>query len=269
MFGLDNADGGAQTIVIPLLQPWSIHFSDLMYNVQGPEYSERNRGLFPAFAIKENVVWEITFRPRSHFTNGASGASAANGLENVTLMWEELVASSEQLEEIKKNLPLQVCAPDYTHLVSQSNDGTETDYNITSLLSKAPTHTIWFNVNLNSQTDRDCFNKEQKVDLAELDCDGRTLVSDRDQNVAVRDYLDLIRGKPVQAASVQPQFPNICFGNDKSYSVAHAQQQLSNTACNNVVLSLKCSAASTMVITAEHQRHYSIENGTIKSSNVY
>ena len=268
MFGSAAASAGAQTIVIPLLQPWSCHFSDLMYNVHGPD-GTRNRGLFPAYAIKENIVWEITFRPRSHYSDGASGATAANGLENVTLMWEELVASAEQLAEIKKDLPLQVCAPDFTHLESQTNAGSETDYNITSLLSKSPTHTIWFNVLLNSQTDRDVFNKEQKVDLAELDCDGRTLVSDRDQNVAVRDYLEMINGKPIQAAGVQPQLPCICFGNDEGYSIGKSQQQISNTACNNVVLSLTCSAASTLTISAQHQRHYSIENGTIRSSNVY
>ena len=44
---------------------------------------------------------------------------------------------------------------------------------------------------------------------------------------------------------------------------------LSNTSINNAVLKLQCAAASTLTITAEHQRHFAIENGTIKSSNVY
>ena len=59
------------------------------------------------------------------------------------------------------------------------------------------------------------------------------------------------------------------LGNDAGYSVAHSRQQISNTACNNTVLRLKCDAACVFDVAAEHMMHFSAENGTIRSQNVY
>ena len=271
LFGTGSASASAQTLCIPLLQPWSVHFANNMYDNDGPRYSTRERGLFPAFAIKENVVFELVFEPRSAYTDSASAASTA-GPKNVTLLWEEVVAAPDTLEAIKRSIPLAVCAPDFTYLDSNANDGSaETVVNITSLLSKAPTHTLWFDIQENSVTDRDPFNKASSdgMSLQELNCDGRDLISDRDLGAAVKRYLQIVRGRPVGAEDTDPQLPNLSFGNDEGFSVAHAQQQLSNTACNNVTLTFKCKEASVVSIAAQHQRHYEVDQGTLKSSSVY
>ena len=271
LFGTGTADAAAQTLCVPLLQPWSVHFANNMYSRDGVQYSVRERGLFPAWAIKENVVFELVFEPRSSYTNGASGATTA-GPKNVTLLWEEVVAAPETLAAIKNSVPLAVCAPDYTFLDGTANDGSaETVVNITSLLSKAPTHTIWFDVQENSVTDRDPFNKARGdgMSLLELNCDGRDLVTDRELGTEVKRYLQVIRGRPVGAEDIDPQFPNLNFGNDEGFSVAHSRQQLSNTACNNVTLTMTCKVASVVSICAEHQRHYEVDGGTLKSSSVY
>ena len=101
----------------------------------------------------------------------------------------------------------------------------------------------------------------------ELECDGRILISDRDESDAVKRYRDILEGAPTNRGN--PFLPAISFGNDGGYSVAHAQQQLSNTACNSVTLRTEASAACTGNFTAEHQRQYQVANGTITSVNIY
>ena len=103
-----------------------------MYGPEPVRHGRRDRGLFPAYLLKENVVWDIEFQPRSHYTDSAGGASEP-GPSDVQLVWEELVTDPATLEKIKKSLPKAVCAPDYTHLDAQRNEGAETSYNITAL----------------------------------------------------------------------------------------------------------------------------------------
>ena len=101
IFGTGSAAAAAQTLCIPLLQPWSVNFANNMYDFEGPRYGARERGLFPAWAIKDNVVFELVFQPRSEYTDSASAATTA-GPKNVTLCWEEIVASAETLNAIKR-----------------------------------------------------------------------------------------------------------------------------------------------------------------------
>ena len=270
LFGNSSASAAAQTLCIALLQPWSVHFSNAMYDHKGPRYGQRS-GLFPAYAIKENVVFELVFEPRSAYTDGASGATTA-GPKNISLLWEEVVADASTLAALKQSIPLAVCAPDFTFSDGNVNDAaSESVVNITSLLSKSPTHTLWFDVQEDSVTDRDPFNKARGdgMSLLVLNCDGRDLISDRELNTEVKRYLQIVRGRPVGAEDEDPQFPNVSFGNDEGFSVAHARQQLSNVACNNVTLTFKCKEASVVSIVAQHQRHYEVDQGTLKSSSVY
>ena len=267
IFGNATASANAQSICVPLLQPWSVHFSDEMYRSDGVRQGRRTRGLFPAFGLKENCVWEIEFQPRSHYTSDASTDSAA-GPSNIALGWEEVVASSETLNKIKKSLPLQVCCPDFTFLKNQTNAGVEKEYNITSVTSRAPTNNLWLLVKANSDVSRDPFNLVAEIDTEELECDGRIVLTNKDESRAVRRYIDMIEGRP-KSQDTSPQCPVITLGNDAGYSVAHSRQQLSNTACNSVTLRVKCDAASTFDICAEHQMHYEVSGGTIRSQNVY
>ena len=158
---------------------------------------------------------------------------------------------------------------DFTYLKSKANDGTETEYNITSVTSRAPTNNLWLLIKADDDQTRDPFNLVAEIDTEELECDGRIVLSNKDESRAVRKYVDLIEGRPVRAQDTAPQCPVVTLGNDAGYSVAHSRQQLSNTACNNVVLRLKCDAACTFDIAAEHMVHFSCEGGTIRSQNVY
>ena len=66
-----------------------------------------------------------------------------------------------------------------------------------------------------------------------------------------------------------PFIPCVSFDNDGGYSVAHAQQQLSNTACNSVTLRFQGTAACAGTIVAQHQRQFVVDAGTIKNQNIY
>ena len=265
IFGSDVKSNGARTLVIPLLQPWSVHFSSEMYGAE-PVRHGRRQSLFPAYALKENCVWEIEFHPVTYFQSGTPTNQAS--ITNVQLLWEELVASPSVYDKIKKGMSRTVIAPDYTHLDGVTNNGSEEAYQITALLSRAPTTNIWLNLQLDANAgSRDPFNKIDRVVFEELECDGRILISDRDESEEVKRYRDVLEGVPSNRGS--PLIPAISFGNDSGYSVAHASSQLSNTACNSVTLRFQASAACSGVITAEHQRQYMIESGTIKSVNIY
>ena len=159
-------------------------------------------------------------------------------------------------------------APDFTHLEGVTNNGSEESYQLTAVLSRAPTTNIWLDLQLDANAaSRDSFNKIDTVVFEELECDGRILISDRDESSQVKRYRDILEGAPTNRGA--PFLPCISFGNDGGYSVGHASSQLSNTACNSVTLRFQASGACNGVITAEHARLYSIESGTIKSVNVY
>ena len=264
VFGASVAAGDAQTIVIPLLQPFSQHFSAEYYGAEPVRHGRRDRPLFPAYALKENVVFEIEFQPVSHFQSGSSNNGA--GLSSVSLMWEELVASPDTYNRLKKAMSKVVVAPDFTHL-DLTNNGSEEAYQITALMSRAPTMALWFDLQLDSDNSRNPFSKIDKVVFEELECDGRILISDRDDSEAVKRYRDILEGAPTNRGGVF--LPCLSFGNDGGYSVSHASAQLSNTACNSVTLRTQCAAACTGCLTAEHQRQYMVSNGTITSVNVY
>ena len=264
LFGNGTANANEQTVVIPLLQPWSQHFGNELYGAEPARHGRRDRPLFPAYALKENIVFEIEFQPRSHFIAGSP--NNAGGITNVSLLWEELVASPQTYEKLKKSMAKAVVAPDYTHLAI-TNNGSEQSYAITALLSRAPTHALWFNLQLDADSSRDPFSKINTVVFEELECDGRILISDRDESEAVKRYRDILEGAPSNRGD--PFLACISFGNDGGYSVSHAQQQLSNTACNSVTLRTQLSAACTGQLTAEHQRQYQLSSGTITSVNIY
>ena len=78
----------------------------------------------------------------------------------------------------------------------------------------------------------------------------------------------MIEGRP-KAQDTLPQCPVISLGNDAGYTIGHARQQLSNTACNSVTLRVKCDAACGFTLAAEHQMQFEVSGGTIKSQNVY
>ena len=255
----------ARTLCIPLLQPWSVHYHRRMYRAEGNEHGVRP-ALFPAFSLRENCVWEFTFRPVSHFTSGVTGAEA---IGQVKLLWEELVTSPAQLEAIKKANPNSVCAPDFTILRGQTAGVGEASYDITAVMSRAPTNNIWIQGKKNTDTSRDPFNRlKDELETFELEGDGRILLSDKDESSATRAYLKQVRGKPTMCDE-QPQCPVVSLGNSSGYSAATARQQLSNTALNNCTLRLDFDAACSFDIVCEHQMHYAVNNGTLQNQNVY
>jgi hypothetical protein len=265
IFGGSSTSSTEQTLCIPLLQPWSIHYHKTMYRAEGNEHAVRP-ALFPAFALRENCVWEFTFRPMSHFTSGVTGTEA---IGQVKLLWEELVCSPATLEQIKKANPNSVCAADYTILRAQTASTVEKAFDVTAVMSRAPVHNIWIQGKLNTDASRDPFNRLQdELESYELEGDGRILLSDKDESQATRDYLQQIRGKPTMSDE-QPQCPCVTLGNDSGYSAATARQQLSNTSLNTCTLRLDFSAPCSFDIVCESQISYSVVNGTLQNQNVY
>jgi hypothetical protein len=259
IFGNSAADAAAAELVIPLLQPWSVHMSAEMYGPEPVRHGRRST-LFPAYALRENAVWEITFQPLTEFTTaGAQGG----GIGAVSLCWEEVVASPEVIEGIKKSLPKAVCAPDFTSQPITTTNA-EQAIDITALLSRAPTHSLA--LYLKTAANQDPFDVVSVLALEELECDGRIMLTNRDETQAEREYTDILEGRPSNRGA--PEVPAISFGPDGGYSVAHATAQVSNTACNQVTLRLNAAAASGKIM-AVHQRHFKIDNGTIRNANVY
>jgi len=259
MFGNSAVSGAEQNLIIPLLSPWSVHFSAEMYGPEPVRHGRRST-LFPAYALRENCVWEIEFEPVSQFV--ASGATGG-GIEDVELCWEEVVCDQATGAKIKKALPKAVCAPDFT-FQAITTTGSEQSEDITALLSRAPTHSLAFYLRTSGNDDPfDCIST---IEMGELECDGRVLVSDRDQNEAERKYRDILEGRPSNRGT--PEVPCLSFDNDGGYSTAHSSMQLSNVACNSVTLKINAAAGSGQVM-AVHQRHFIVDSGTLKNQNVY
>jgi hypothetical protein len=259
IFGNSAASAAEQQLVIPLLQPWSVHFSPEMYGPEPVRHARRST-LFPAYALRENAVWEIEFEAVANFcSTGAAGCQ----IKDVSLCWEEVVCSPDVATAIKKKLPKAVCAPDFTFQPITCT-GSEQTEDITALLSRAPTHSIAFY--LKTTANSDPFDIVDTLALEELECDGRILVTNRDESAAERQYKDILEGRPSNRGA--PEMPVVSFDNDGGYSVAHSSQQLSNTACNSVSLKVNAAASSGQII-ACHQRHFLIDAGTIKNQNVY
>ena len=208
-------------------------------------------------------TWEITFQPRSYFSSSILATDNAQ-IRNVQLCWEEVIASPSVLDEIKKNLPKAVCAPDFT-VQNISCNGAETAVDITALLSRAPTHTLCFR--LQSANQRDPFDNVNSVSLAEIEADGRILLTDRDESQAERDYRDILEGRPSNRGN--PELPCISFDNHGGYAVGHSSMQLSNVACNSVTLRFDTAAACSGKLMAVHQRQYSVSGATLRNQNVY
>ena len=259
IFGNSAASAAAQELVIPLLQPWSVHFGPEMYNPEPVRHARRST-LFPAYALRENAVWEIEFEP---VANVCSTGAAGMQINEVSLCWEELVASPDVVAAIKKKLPKAVCAPDFTFQAVTAT-GSEQSADVTALLSRAPTHSIAFY--LKTSANDDPFDIVSSLSLEELECDGRVLITNRDETAAERQYIDILEGRPSNRGA--PEMPVVSFDNDGGYSVAHASQQLSNTACNSVQIKFTAAASSGQLI-ACHQRQFLIDAGTIKNQNVY
>jgi hypothetical protein len=262
IFGNSAAAAGAQELVVPLLTPWSPHFNAEMYGT-GPIKHARRHILFPAYALRENCVFELEFESCA---NLCSADVLGAEIQNVDLCWEEVVASPDVLARIKKELPKAVCAPDFT-AIPVTCDGNEQKEDVTSILSRAPTHSLCFYLQETANAD-DPFNCVDVLQLEEIIADGRTILTNRDEaSEAERRYKDILRGRPRNRGA--PQLPSVSFDNDGGYSLNHAAMQISNTAANSVTLNFKPAAACAGQILAVHERHFSVDNGTIKNTNVY
>jgi hypothetical protein len=219
--------------------------------------------LFRTDLLRENVVFELEFAPTSDFcSTDAQGASIAN----VELLFEELVAEPSVLEALKQQLPRAVCAPEFTSQVLNTT-GAEQDIDITALLSRAPTHSLGFYVKKTAGATRDPFDIEEKLDLEEIEADGRRIVSNRGHDQCERDYKDILEGR-VGTGRSAPNMPLISFDNGGQYAMSHATQQLSNTSCNSVTCRINATAGSGKIL-AVHERMFLIDQQTIKNRNVY
>jgi hypothetical protein len=260
IFGNSAADAAEQTLIVPLLQPWSVHFGPELYGPEPVRHGRRST-LFPAYALRENAVWEIEFEPVTNFTSTGSTGCV---IKDVNLCWEEVVASPDVIAAIKKKLPKAVCAPDFTFQPVTAT-GAEQTVDVTAVLSRAPTHSLAFY--LKTSANDDPFDIVDSLSLEELECDGRILITNRDESAAERQYRDILEGRPSNRGA--PEIPIMSFDNDGGYTApGHASMQLSNTACNVVTLKLKAAASSGQII-ACHERQFIIDAGTIKNMNVY
>ena len=262
VFGNPAADAAEQTILLPLLQPWSAWLQPQMYQSSPPRHGARNC-LFRTDLLRENCVFEIEFAPVSDFvSSGATGVQ----VKDVELLFEELVCDGTVLAELKKSLPRSVCAPEFTSQVL-STTGAEQDIDITALLSRAPTHSLGFYVKKTAGANRDPFDIEEKLDLEEVEADGRRIVSNRGHDACERQMKDILEGR-VGTGRAAPNMPLISFDNGGQYSVSHATQQLSNTSCNSVTCRIQATAGTGKIL-AVHERLFLIDQQTIKNRNIY
>ena len=260
IFGASAAGAAEQTVLIPLLQPWSVWVSPQMYKTAPPRHGQRSC-LFRTDLLRENVVFELEFANVTDFSDAAQGVQ----IKDVELLFEELVAEPAVMEQLKQQLPRAVCAPEFTSQTLNTT-GAEQDIDITALLSRAPTHSLGFYVKKTAGATRDPFDIEEKLDLSEIEADGRRIVSNRGHSAAERQMRDILEGR-VGTGRSAPNMPLISFDNGGQYAMSHAVQQLSNTSCNSVTCRISA-AAGTGKILAVHERLFMIDQ-TIKNRNIY
>ena len=154
------------------------------------------------------------------------------------------------------------------HKDGQRNEGANTLYKISGIMSRAPTEALCIFQKADSDSSRDPFKFLPTVVHEKLTCDGREVINTQELGSDVaREYQDLrqgaIRGRG------DPTIPKIVFGAHSGDDHAHGAGLLSNTACNSVELSLQSAEACDLCITAEQCQTFRFEAGTLKYSNAY
>lgn len=171
-FGDTSASGSAQSILVPIVHPWSLWADDEFLRGHRA-HSERRRGLMQCNLLKDTMLIEVDVNATLSYTD--SGAlSGSDSPFDVVCFWEELVSNS--MGSLKKTLPKAVCASEYTVLPGLANAGAMTEYNINALLSRAPTCALHFFVKLNSDSDTSPFEFENDVVDERLTADGRETI---------------------------------------------------------------------------------------------
>ena len=259
LFGTATPSGDEQNCLVTLLHPWCYFFQP-EFAGDGPARHGRRNALFPAHLLKENCIWEITFAPVANLcSSNANGAA----MSNVELVWEELVCSAKDRAEFERLIPTKVCAPDFTIMQVALAADTKTRFDISAITSRAPSHCIA--LFLQQSGEADPFGFEEDFKEAEIICDGRVVVSTKDQNSAERKLRDILEGRPRRTA---PNVPVVSFGQG-SHTLAHAHPSISNTAVNQMDIDITMENACSGSIMAVHEREFSVERGTIVNQNVY
>ena len=135
-----TATGNGGRYILPLLQPWSIWFTERI--AQPVRHGDRGGALFDCSRLSDNMVVEIQFASKANATSAADAAFAsASNLGNLGLRWEEIVGSGPTLAAIRQKIPRSVCVEEYTRLERQDiSDSQTTVYKVASLVSR--THMV-------------------------------------------------------------------------------------------------------------------------------
>ncbi|MED5462341.1 MAG: hypothetical protein VYC03_06945, partial [Pseudomonadota bacterium] len=262
--GTASATGGRY--IMPLLQPWSIWFTDRI--AQPIRLGNRGGALFDCSRLSDNMVVEIQLNDKANATSAADAAFAsASNLGNFGLRWEEVVASGPTLAAIRQKIPRSVCIEEYTRLERQDiSDATTTVYKVASLVSRAGTSGFYFKVDDGSS---DCMTGQEQLKSIVVRCDGRDIYSTDGRADDQRLYQSILAGRP--GAQEKPQWAHWRFGNDhECHDPAKFGSLLRNGACNELDLELQAETGGTKVdIIACHPRVFVVQDGVIQVQNAY
>jgi len=264
------ASNATNTYILPLVTPMSIFHTDRLS--EPIRHGNRNGGLWDAGKLADNLHVEIQFASGVESCSEAPVVAGGANLGNVTLRWEEVVATPAVISAIKRDLPSYYCCEEFTRLEDQVvSDSATTVYKVASLVSRAGTTGFYLRARpvAADTTTLNCMAGNEHLKSLVVRCDGRDIYSTDERSDDQRKLQKILAGDP--GATGEPKFAHFSFGNThQNFDAATVGGLLKNGACNELDLEIQSETSDDRLdICAVHLRSFVFADRTVKVSNAY